>query len=244
MQLSIKGKQVDIGDALRTHIDTTLPDAIGKYFDNTTDATVTISKDGGRFAADIQVHVSKRVLVHDHGAGNDAYGALEEATEHVTKRLRRYKRRLRDHKGRLSTADALPALQYVLQAEPEPKEDETNEQDEPIIVAEMPNATEFQLHIFAALAQEERRLISERTRSALAEAKKRGVVLGSNGRMLAERNRKKALEVTQTMEPIISGIFGMAGGLTLMLILAQIFSVPAAGSQYTCSPTTHGTMVP
>ena len=138
MQLSIKGKQVDIGDALRTHIDTTLPDAIGKYFDNTTDATVTISKDGGRFAADIQVHVSKRVLVHAHGAGNDAYGALEEATEHVTKRLRRYKRRLRDHKGRLSTADALPALQYVLQAEPEPKEDESNEQDEPIIVAEMP----------------------------------------------------------------------------------------------------------
>ena len=116
MQLSIKGKQVDIGDALRTHIDTTLPDAIGKYFDNTTDATVTISKDGGWFAADIQVHVSKRVLVHAHGAGNDAYGALEEATEHVTKRLRRYKRRLRDHKGRLSTADALPALQYVLQA--------------------------------------------------------------------------------------------------------------------------------
>ena len=142
MQLSIKGKQVDIGDALRTHIDTTLPDAIGKYFDNTTDATVTISKDGGRFAADIQVNVSKRVLVHAHGAGNDAYGALEEATEHVTKRLRRYKRRLRDHKGRLSTADALPALQYVLQAEPEPKEDETNEQDEPIIVAEMPTEVE------------------------------------------------------------------------------------------------------
>ena len=44
--------------------------------------------------------------------------------------------------------------------------------------AEMPNASEFQLHIFAALAQEERRLISERTRAALAEAKKRGRRLG------------------------------------------------------------------
>jgi DNA invertase Pin-like site-specific DNA recombinase len=40
--------------------------------------------------------------------------------------------------------------------------------------AEMPNASEFQLHIFAALAQEERRLISERTKAALPEAKKRG----------------------------------------------------------------------
>lgn len=143
MQLSVKGKQVDIGDALRTHIEDNLPDAIGKYFDNTTDSTVTISKDGGRFAVDIQVHVSKRVLVHGHGAGADAYGALEEATEHVTKRLRRYKRRLRDHKHKLSTAEAVPALQYVLKAEADfPAEDESAEQDEPIIVAEMPTEVE------------------------------------------------------------------------------------------------------
>lgn len=143
MELSVKGKQVDIGDALRTHIEDTLPEAIGKYFDNTTDTTVTISKDGGRFSVDIQVHVSKRVLVHGHGAGGDAYAALEEATEHVTKRLRRYKRRLRDHKHKLSTVEALPALQYVLQAEAEPPHDEDHkEQDEPIIVAEMPTEVE------------------------------------------------------------------------------------------------------
>ena len=54
--------------------------------------------------------------------------------------------------------------------------------------AEMPNASDFQLHIFAALAQEERRLISERTKSALAEAKRRGKVLGANGRNLAAKN--------------------------------------------------------
>ena len=58
--------------------------------------------------------------------------------------------------------------------------------------AEMPNATEFQLHIFAALAQEERRLISERTRAALAEAKKRGRRLGTNGAKLALINKQQA----------------------------------------------------
>jgi len=61
-----------------------------------------------------------------------------------------------------------------------------------LVCAEMPNATDFQLHIFAALAQEERRLISERTKAALAEAKRRGKVLGSNGRNLAAKNRKAA----------------------------------------------------
>lgn len=72
-----------------------------------------------------------------------------------------------------------------------------------LVVAEMPNATDFQLHIFAALAQEERRLISERTRNALAEAKKRGVELGKNGKVLAEQNRKAADQRAQVLRPIV-----------------------------------------
>jgi len=63
-----------------------------------------------------------------------------------------------------------------------------------LVCAEMPNASDFQLHIFAALAQEERRLISERTKAALAEAKRRGVILGANGKNLAAKNRKAADE--------------------------------------------------
>ncbi len=63
-----------------------------------------------------------------------------------------------------------------------------------LVCAEMPNATDFQLHIFAALAQEERRLISERTKAALAEAKRRGKILGLNGQYLAAKNRKVADE--------------------------------------------------
>jgi DNA invertase Pin-like site-specific DNA recombinase len=63
-----------------------------------------------------------------------------------------------------------------------------------LVCAEMPNASDFQLHIFAALAQEERRLISERTKAALAEAKRRGKILGANGKNLAARNRKAADE--------------------------------------------------
>jgi DNA invertase Pin-like site-specific DNA recombinase len=65
--------------------------------------------------------------------------------------------------------------------------------------AEMPHASDFQLHIFAALAQEERRLISERTRAALAEAKRRGKILGANGRNLAAKNRKAADDFAATL---------------------------------------------
>lgn len=71
------------------------------------------------------------------------------------------------------------------------------ESDVRLAIAEMPNATEFQLHIFAALAQEERRLISERTKRALMQAKARGILLGTNGRALAVRNKTEALVFAQ-----------------------------------------------
>ena len=72
-----------------------------------------------------------------------------------------------------------------------------------LVVAEMPHATDFQLHIFAALAQEERRLISERTRNALAEAKKRGVELGKNGKVLAAQRRDEAINRANEMRSVV-----------------------------------------
>ena len=49
-----------------------------------------------------------------------------------------------------------------------------------LIVASMPNADKFQLHIYAALAEQEREFISVRTKAALAEAKAKGVKLGGS----------------------------------------------------------------
>ena len=77
------------------------------------------------------------------------------------------------------------------------------ESDVGITVADMPTATEFQLHIFAALAQEERRLISIRTKAALCQAKQRGVRLGVNGKNLAEQNRCRAIHQAKELEPFL-----------------------------------------
>ena len=56
-------------------------------------------------------------------------------------------------------------------------------------VASMPNADKFQLHIYAALAEQERDFISMRTKAALAEAKARGVVLGGLRDTTNQRNK-------------------------------------------------------
>lgn len=80
-----------------------------------------------------------------------------------------------------------------------------------LVCAEMPHASDFQLHIFAALAQEERRLISERTKAALAEAKRRGVILGSNGKYLAAKNRKAADEFAASLKgKLNAGLMGQS----------------------------------
>jgi DNA invertase Pin-like site-specific DNA recombinase len=55
----------------------------------------------------------------------------------------------------------------------------------PFIVAEIPHADPFMLHIYAAVAEQERRLISERTKAALAAKKAQGATLG-NRKNLAE----------------------------------------------------------
>lgn len=47
------------------------------------------------------------------------------------------------------------------------------------VVAEQPDMNELTVHIFAAMAQHERKLISQRTKSALEQAKKRGARLGN-----------------------------------------------------------------
>jgi len=47
------------------------------------------------------------------------------------------------------------------------------------VVAEMPEMTELTIHIFSAMAQHERKMISERTKAALKQAKKRNVNLGN-----------------------------------------------------------------
>lgn len=65
---------------------------------------------------------------------------------------------------------------------------------------DMPNADRFMLHVYAAMAEEEARRISERTTAALAAAKARGVRLGANGAALAARHKADANKRVKAIE--------------------------------------------
>lgn len=137
MRYTISGKQIDVGDALSTHVKTELGETIEKYSQRPTDAAVTFSKDAHQFLCDAVVHLSTGLNVAARGTATDIYAAFEACREKMDKQLRRYKRRLKDHhKDRSEPVVFGEAGSYVLTAD----EDEWESQDgslEPIIIAEM-----------------------------------------------------------------------------------------------------------
>ena len=82
------------------------------------------------------------------------------------------------------------------------------------VAADMPNADRFMLHVYAAMAEEEGRRISERTKAALAAAKERGVELGKNGKVLAKKNKENAREFAELIVSQFSQL-GITSNMTL-----------------------------
>ena len=137
MNLTVKGKNIDVGEALRTHVAQSLDHSIAKYFGNPIEATVLFSKQAHLFSADLSVHIGRGILVQAEASADQAYAAFDQAMDHLAKRLRRYKRRLRDHHR--AETQSFRAAQYILA--PESDEDAepaaVNGTEAPAVIAEM-----------------------------------------------------------------------------------------------------------
>ncbi|MBM3565141.1 MAG: ribosome-associated translation inhibitor RaiA [Alphaproteobacteria bacterium] len=137
MEILIHGKNMDVGDALRGHTESTLRNHVVKYFSRAIDAHATFSRAAHGFRSDISVHPRRGMLVQGSAEAGDAYAAFDNALNRIDKQLRRYKRRLNDrHKGNDDEA-VLRAQQYVLA--PESEAELPDQPTPPVIVAEMPH---------------------------------------------------------------------------------------------------------
>jgi len=116
MQLTVTGKQTEIGAALRHHVEASLGAILGKYFKTAIEAHAVVSKEAHLSCAEISIHIGRGIVVNAHAAASDAYAAFDAAAERLAKQLRRYKRRLRDHhaKGREPAGASERAMDYVL----------------------------------------------------------------------------------------------------------------------------------
>ena len=137
MQIQVKGKQIDVGDALSEHVEAHLSTMISKYFDRPVDAVVTFSRDARAYRCDSHVHLPTGLVAQSSGRAQDVYAAFDQSAERIDKQLRRYKRRLRDHhRERTEPVSAMAAPEYVLHAAEFEHETEEPESLKPVIVAE------------------------------------------------------------------------------------------------------------
>jgi len=136
MPFRVSGKNLDLGDALRKRISARIAETLGKYFDGGYSGHVTLAKDGFGFRTECAIHLDSKITLHAEGMAPDAYASADQAALRIEKRLRRYHRRLKEHRPARAAAEAsIDAASYVIEAPQHDNEAEVGDFT-PVIVAE------------------------------------------------------------------------------------------------------------
>jgi ribosomal subunit interface protein len=145
----VSGKNIDIGEALRSRVNQRVADATAKYFDGGFSGHVTIGKEGFGFRTECVIHLDSGIVLEADALAADAYASADQAALRLERRLRRYKHRLKDHQaardagqvraGKVFDGGAIDAPSYVIAAPAHDNDEEVAEWN-PVIIAESTTA--------------------------------------------------------------------------------------------------------
>ena len=134
-KILVSGKQTKIGLSLKKYSIDSLNSTLNKYFQEFISSSILFSKDTFNFKCEISIHLEKTIFVKSQSLSNDAYGAFNLANEKIKKRIRRYHRKLTDHRAKLAKKLVeTNASEYIIQ-NPEKVKLNSSEK-EPVIIAE------------------------------------------------------------------------------------------------------------
>jgi ribosomal subunit interface protein len=149
MPFRVSGKNIDVGEALRSRINERIAEATAKYFDGGYSGHVTVGKEGFGFRTECVIHLDSGIVLEAEALAADAYASADQAAVRIEKRLRRYKRRLKGHQVVRNDGDtpdrsvvndiAMDARSYIIAA-PEQDSDEEVTEFNPVIIAESTTA--------------------------------------------------------------------------------------------------------
>ena len=142
MQIQIVSKNLDVSPALNARINERFDEMMDKYIHREGEAHVSVSREGTGFRTVCSVHLPSGATMESTGNAPEAYAATDEALEHMEKRLRRYKRRLKDHQAQ-SKAEAKASAMSMFVLENPITDDDLDSEDgeiggpsEPMIISE------------------------------------------------------------------------------------------------------------
>ncbi len=140
MQISVTGKHINVGAALKEYIEVELDNIVTKYFEQAISATVVITKEKHLFVTGIVVNegTANHIWIKASAKDDDPHASFDLAAARVGKQLRKYKDKIKDHhKVRIDKSydfDSLEATKYVIS--PEQSSGANQSDDEALIIAE------------------------------------------------------------------------------------------------------------
>jgi len=142
MDIQVAGKNMDLGGALQAHVSSRLTEGVTKYFERGAEAVVTFARERHLVECEITAHLASGVFLSAHGEAGDAYAAFDDGLEKLEKRVRRYKRRLKNHhtNGKAPLPAEQAAYYTLAPLAEEPEEEDAAPQPvgdpTPVVVAE------------------------------------------------------------------------------------------------------------
>jgi ribosomal subunit interface protein len=137
MPLRVSGKNLDIGESLRTHVLEKVQTMIARYFDGKVTGHVVISPEGSAYRSDCSLHLSSGMNLQSEGRAHEPYASFEQAADKIERRLRRYKKRLKEHANGPAAptrAGDLEVANFVIEAPDDVAE--ASADYSPVVVAE------------------------------------------------------------------------------------------------------------
>jgi ribosomal subunit interface protein len=152
MTLRISGKQMDIGDSLKGKIEDRINFAVEKYFGHGFNGRVTMEKQGSFFICDCLLNLDSGITLQTSAREADAHVSFDRAADRIEKRLRRYKRKLKDHHPG-NAAEDQSAVAYSVMSTPD-EDEEITEDFSPLVVAESSKTVRTQTVAMAVMQLE------------------------------------------------------------------------------------------
>ena len=137
MSIQVTGKNMETGDAFQTYVTEKARAVLDKYIGPEISGHIRIEKVRGQFKTNCSMRLKTGLMLEAQGTAGDPHASADAAMERLEKRVRRYKRRLKDHHhGNSQHAGPFSsANDYVVRMDDEAIENE-EEISEPVIIAE------------------------------------------------------------------------------------------------------------
>jgi ribosomal subunit interface protein len=98
MKVSVSGKQLELGEALKGHVSERLAFIVAKYYENAIDAHVVFSHEAHLIRSECLIHIGTGISLRAQADAADVYASFDAAILRLEKQLRRDKRRRRSHR--------------------------------------------------------------------------------------------------------------------------------------------------